>query len=211
MTWQTWLVFSTASLILLALPRRCMIDVATFALGHGRGSAFATVTGVVLGHLVAAALVLTISMGIARVSPLALSLVQGAGLGLLVLKSIGFWHLPSATQPMADNDNLPVEKPFQIVAHLVRRTAIQADTVTLVAAFLPQFALIALASPERAIALPVAFAGISGVVAVAYALAAAKVRIILQKHRRRRAKDHSRGTVLIAARSVTAGYRKIAA
>lgn len=211
MTWQIWLVFLTTSAILLALPRRSMIDVASFAIGLGRRSAFATVTGVIIGHLCAAALVFALAVTLALASPFALSLFQGAGLGLLAIKAISFWRHPTATEPVADNDNLPIEKPLGVVAHLVKRTTIQPDSLILFAAFLPQFATLAVANPNNAFALIGAFAGVAGLVAIAYALAAFRIRKFLQKHRRRRASDRARGTVLIAARTVTAGYRKIAA
>src|SRR5260221_14070304 len=53
MTLDHWLAFAAASAILLAIPGPTVLLVISYALGHGRRSAYATVAGVALGDFTA--------------------------------------------------------------------------------------------------------------------------------------------------------------
>jgi threonine/homoserine/homoserine lactone efflux protein len=53
MDWQVWLAFVMASTVLLIIPGPTVMLVVSYALGRGRGTAWATVPGVALGDLTA--------------------------------------------------------------------------------------------------------------------------------------------------------------
>ena len=53
MSIETWLAFVATSAIMLAIPGPTILLVLSYALGHGRRSALATVTGVTLGDFTA--------------------------------------------------------------------------------------------------------------------------------------------------------------
>ncbi|KPF42436.1 LysE family translocator [Rhizobium sp. AAP43] len=211
MSMEFWTGFTAASIVLLAIPERGMIEVAAYALGHGRRSAFATVTGVALGYMAAAGILLAGLIALSLVSPLLFSVVKGAGLGFLVISALRLWRAPGGNRPIADNDNLPVEKPLNVMVHCFAATGLNLRTIALLAAFLPQFLTLSAPLAQEALTMVAILGGLSMLIATAYAMGADEVRNFLRKHRARRVVDRSRGTVLIAARSVTAGYRKIAA
>ena len=53
MTWETWLAFTLAASIVLAIPGPTVLLVIGYSLSHGRRVAASTVAGVALGDLVA--------------------------------------------------------------------------------------------------------------------------------------------------------------
>ena len=53
MSLEAWLAFAAASAIMLAIPGPTILLVVSYALGHGRRTAFATVGGVALGDFTA--------------------------------------------------------------------------------------------------------------------------------------------------------------
>jgi len=53
MSFELWLAFAAASAVLLAIPGPTILLVISYALGHGRKAARATVAGVALGDFTA--------------------------------------------------------------------------------------------------------------------------------------------------------------
>ena len=53
MSLEAWLAFAAASAIMLAIPGPTILLVVSYALGHGRKTALATVSGVALGDFTA--------------------------------------------------------------------------------------------------------------------------------------------------------------
>ncbi|CAH0341307.1 LysE family translocator [Rhizobium sp. CECT 9324] len=211
MSYETWFAFAAASVVLLAIPGPSMLLVISYALGYGRKTAFATVTGVALGHLVAMTAAVVGLAALLIGSATAFAVVKWIGAAYLLLMAINLWRAPAGKVPVADNDNLPQDKPLKIVAHCFAVTAGDAKNIAILVAFLPQFMTATLPISDQVYALISTYVALSTVVAAAYALIAGKALKYIRKRSVRRAKKHGNGTVLIAAGSVTAGYRKIAA
>lgn len=211
MPYETWFAFAAASAVLLAVPGPSMLLVISYALGHGRKTAFATVTGVVLGNLAAMAVVFTGLGLLLWASPSAFATLKWIGAAYLVFIAIRIWRAPVGDGPVADNDNLPEEKPLKVIAHCFKVTALTPKSMVFFVAFLPQF--IAPGAPflQQVAALVAIFIALSITSAVSYAMLADRARKYIRKHSVRRVINRSSGTLLISAGAVTAGYRKIAA
>lgn len=207
----TWILFAVVATAMLLVPGRSKRLVLSYALAHGRKSAFATVTGVALGAALAASVTLATSWAVLTLSNWTFAVLQWIGLAFLVLLVIGFSRAPVGTGPIADNDNLREEKPLRVILHSFESEARDPRTNLLTAALLPQFLLPEAPFLPQAIALGSIFVLIAAMTCLPYALMAEKARKTLKKHAVRRTVNRSGGTVLIAAKAVTAGYRKIAA
>ena len=207
----TWILFAAAAAALLVVPGRSKRMVLSYALAHGRKSVFATGTGVALGTAVSVAATLAISWGLISLSAPTFSIFQWIGLFWLMLFGIGLARAPAGIEPVADNDNLPEEKPLRVIAHCFESESRDPRSSLLAAALLPQFLTPTAPFLPQAIALGVTFVALSALSCILYALVPERVRKIVRKHAVRRTVNRSGRTVLIAAKAVTAGYRKIAA
>lgn len=207
----TWILFAFVATAFLIVPGRSKRKVLSFAMAHGKRSAFATIPGVALGSATAVLATLGISWAAISISPIAFTVLQWIGLACLLLFGIGLSRAPAGTEPIADNDNLPEEKPLRVIAHCFRSESRDPRGSLLVAALLPQFLTPTSPFLVQAVALGSIFVLLSAMTCLPYALFADRLRKIIRKHAVRRTMNRSSGTVLIAAKAVTAGYRKIAA
>jgi len=207
----TWILFAVVATAFLIVPGQSKRKVLSYALAHGRKSAFATVPGVVLGAMVAVVGTLALSWSLLSISPTAFTVLQWLGLACLLLFSLGLARAPAGGEPIADNDNLPEEKPLRVIAHCFQSESRDPRGSLLVAALLPQFLTPASPFLPQALALGSIFVLLSALTCLPYALLAERMRKTIKKHAVRRTMNRSGGTVLIAAKAVTAGYRKIAA
>jgi threonine/homoserine/homoserine lactone efflux protein len=211
MSYASWFVFAIASAVVLAVPCRSALLVMAYALGHGRKTAFATVTGVTLGNVVAIGIALCSLWLMLQMPPVAYDYAIWFGSAYIVYAAVRTWRAPVAGGMIADNDNLPEEKPLRVIAHCCRETVRNTRNTLFLVALLPQFMTAGQAFMPHAWEFATTFAAVSVATSLVYALAAAKIREILRKNPRRRAMTRASGTLLISARTVTAGYRKIAA
>lgn len=206
-----WILFAIVATALLFVPGRSRRLVLAYALAHGRKSVFATATGVTLGALIPIAGTLAVSGALVALSPTTFAIAQWIGLFLLVLFMLALFRAPVGTEPVADNDNLPEERPLRVIVHCAGSESRDPRSSLLVAALLPQFMTPADAFLPQAFALGGTFVALAALSCLPYALTAERAQKILRKHVVRRTVNRSGGTVLIAAKAVTAGYRKIAA
>lgn len=208
---ETWFAFVAASAVILAIPGPSVQQVVSYALGYGRKTAFATVVGVALGHLVVMSASLAGLTALLTSSAATFAVVKWFGAAYLVYIGIHLWRAPVGKGPIADNDNLPQEKPLKIVAHCFTVTALAPKSIVFFVAFLPQFLTSSAPVFEQASVLVATFMTLSIINTITYALVAGKARQYIRKRSVRRTAKHGNRTVLISAGAVTAGYRKIAA
>lgn len=207
----SWIVFAVVSAALLAVPGRSALLVMAYALGHGKKTAFATVTGVALGNLVSIAVALSTLWFLLQSPPVTYDYVAWFGSAYIVYVAIRTWRAPVAGGLIADNDNLPEEKPLRVIAHCCQETMRNTRNTLFLVALLPQFMAAGQSFMPQAWEFAATFALMSVGTSLAYALGAAKIRDFLRKRPRRRGITRASGTLLISAGAVTAGYRKIAA
>ncbi len=107
MSLEAWFAFAAASAIMLAIPGPTILLVVSYALGHGRKTALATVTGVALGDFTAMTASLFGLGAVLAASATLFTVLKWVGGAYLIWLGIKLWRAPIISEPMADNDNLP--------------------------------------------------------------------------------------------------------
>ncbi|WP_281262046.1 LysE family translocator [Azospirillum thermophilum] len=102
-----WLAFAAASAVMLAIPGPTVLLVVSYALGHGRRSAMATVAGVALGDFTAmTASMLGLGMLLATSAAL-FTLLKWLGAAYLVYLGLKLWRAPVAASPPTGRRRTP--------------------------------------------------------------------------------------------------------
>jgi threonine/homoserine/homoserine lactone efflux protein len=212
MSLDHWLAFCAASAILLAIPGPTVLLVISYALGHGRKVALATVAGVTLGDFTA----MTASMlglgALLATSATIFSILKWVGAAYLVYLGIKLWWAPVALEDGTGNlADPPKEKPGRIFAHAYLVTALNPKSLIFFVAFLPQFldangpVAIQLAIFEATfLVLATANAGL-------YALLAAAARQQIREPHVQRIVNRAGGSLMIGAGVLAAGWKRAAA
>jgi threonine/homoserine/homoserine lactone efflux protein len=211
MSFEAWLAFAAASAIMLAIPGPTILLVVSYALGHGRKTALATVSGVALGDFTAMTASLFGLGALLAASATLFTVLKWIGSAYLIWLGIKLWRAPIISGPMADNDNLPEEKSLKIFLHAYVVTALNPKSIVFFVAFVPQFLNPALPFFGQMLVMEATFLVLATINASTYALAAHAARGLIRKAAVQRAVNRTGGTLLIAAGAVTAGYRRIAA
>ncbi|WP_283194298.1 LysE family translocator [Rhizobium sp. AN80A] len=211
MSLEAWLAFAAASAIMLAIPGPTILLVVSYALGHGRKTAFATVSGVALGDFTAMTASLFGLGALLATSATLFTILKFIGGAYLIWLGIKLWRAPVIAGPMADNDNLPEERSLKIFLHAYVVTALNPKSIVFFVAFVPQFLDPARPFLEQMLIMEATFLVLATINASTYALAAHAARGLICKAAVQRAVNRTGGTLLIAAGAVTAGYRRIAA
>ncbi|HWT57188.1 MAG TPA: LysE family translocator [Rhizobium sp.] len=211
MSLEAWLAFAAASAIMLAIPGPTILLVVSYALGHGRRTAFATVSGVALGDFTAMTASLFGLGAVLAASATLFTVLKWIGGAYLIWLGIKLWRAPVIGEPVADNDNLPEEKSLKIFLHAYVVTALNPKSIVFFVAFVPQFLNPALPFLGQMAIMEATFLVLAILNASAYAFLANTARGLIRKASVQRAVNRTGGTLLIAAGAVTAGYRRIAA
>jgi threonine/homoserine/homoserine lactone efflux protein len=211
MSVETWLAFAAASAIMLAIPGPTILLVISYALGHGRRTALATVTGVTLGDFTAMTASLAGLGALLATSASLFTILKLIGAGYLMFLGIKLWRAPIVTGPMGDNDNLPEEKPLKILLHSYVVTALNPKSIIFFIAFVPQFLDLGKPFLPQTLILEATFLCLAALNALGYVFLADMARGYIRKASVQRIVNRTGGTLLIAAGAVTAGYRRMAA
>ncbi|HCL65470.1 MAG TPA: hypothetical protein DIC56_11640 [Rhizobium sp.] len=211
MSLETWLAFAAVSAAILASPGSIIMLIVSYTLGRGRKSMLATIPAAALGTLVAMSIVIPALGWLLVVAPEILDPVRWIGGAYLVFVAIRSWRAPGGGAPLADNDNLPEEKPLEIMRHTFVMTGLDRRSYAFFVALLAQFLKPAVPLIDQAAVFVATFMGLALVFWLAAAIGAERVHRFARKHSPRHATNRRNGNVLIASSSVTAGYRKIAA
>jgi threonine/homoserine/homoserine lactone efflux protein len=211
MSLEAWFAFAAASAIMLAIPGPTILLVVSYALGHGRKTALATVTGVALGDFTAMTASLFGLGAVLAASATLFTVLKWIGGAYLIWLGIKLWRAPVISEPMADNDNLPEKKSLKVFLHAYVVTALNPKSIVFFVAFVPQFLNPAQPFFGQMLVMEATFLVLATINASIYALAANAARGLIRKASVQRAVNRTGGTLLIAAGAVTAGYRRIAA
>ncbi|CDM58402.1 MULTISPECIES: LysE family translocator [Rhizobium] len=211
MSLEAWFAFAAASAIMLAIPGPTILLVVSYALGHGRKTALATVTGVALGDFTAMTASLFGLGAVLAASATLFTVLKWVGGAYLIWLGIKLWRAPVMSEPMADNDNLPEKKSLKVFLHAYVVTALNPKSIVFFVAFVPQFLNPAQPFFGQMLIMEATFLVLATINASIYALAANAARGLIRKASVQRAVNRTGGTLLIAAGAVTAGYRRIAA
>jgi threonine/homoserine/homoserine lactone efflux protein len=208
MSFEHWLAFVAASVILLAIPGPTVLLVVSYALGHGRRYAAATVAGVALGDLTAMTGSLLGLGALLAASADLFTAVKWAGAAYLVYLGLKLWRAPVGDPGQAD---ISETRPGRIFAHAYVVTALNPKGIVFFVAFLPQFLdMTRPLLPQTAI-LVATFVSLATINAALFGLMASSARRTIRRPSAQRLVNRIGGSFLIGAGLLTAAWRRAAA
>lgn len=211
MAFEHWLAFCVASAVLLAIPGPTVLLVISYALGHGRKVAGATVAGVTLGDFTA----MTASMlglgALLAASAAIFTVLKWIGAAYLIYLGIRLWWAPVAAAEPGGEDASPAstERPLGIFLHAYLVTALNPKSLIFFVAFLPQFLDAVRPVAVQLVIFEATFLVLATANATLYALLAAMARRQIRKPRIQRIVNRTGGTLMIGAGLLAAGWKKV--
>jgi len=212
MSLELWLAFVVAASIMLTIPGPTILLVVTYALSHGRRSAISTVSGVILGDVVAMVLSLAGLGAIMAVSSELFTAVKWLGAAYLVYLGIKMWR--SAPMPDGgDEEAVPADNgrvgdrrmaDGRMVWHAFAVTVLNPKSITFFVAFLPQFMEPAAPVMPQLLILGATFQVLAFLIVTAYALLAGGLSGSLRQPAARRLLNRAGGSLLVGAGLFTA-------
>lgn len=211
MSIEHWLAFVAASSILLAIPGPTILLVISYALGHGRKVASATVAGVALGDFTA----MTASMlglgALLATSAAIFTVLKWVGAAYLIWLGIKLWRAPIAFGDADGTMSVPVERPMRIFLHTYIVTALNPKSIVFFVAFLPQFLDLSRPLFNQMLIFETTFLVLATLNATTYALMASAARKTIRKPKIQAIVNRTGGSLLIGAGLLTAGLRRAGA
>lgn len=197
MSLETWLAFVAASAVLLAIPGPTILLVISYALGHGRKSAAATVAGVALGDFTA----MTASMlglgALLATSAEVFTVLKWIGAAYLVYLGIKLWRAPVSTGEDAATG--AGASAVAIFLHTYAVTALNPKSLTFFIAFLPQFIVVDAPLLPQMVIFEATFLVLATINAAAYAALANSARQTIRRPAVQRLVNRTGGSLLIGA------------
>ncbi|MBZ9654348.1 LysE family translocator [Phyllobacterium lublinensis] len=210
MSVEHWLAFVAASAILLAIPGPTILLVISYALGHGRRFAVATVAGVALGDFTA----MTASMlglgALLAASATIFTLLKWVGAAYLIYLGIKLWRAPVAR---LDGEGAAAQddKAIRIFLHAYVVTALNPKSIIFFVAFLPQFLDTSRPIFAQMVIFETTFLVLAMLNAGIYALMASMARQTIRKPGVQRIVNRTGGSLMIGAGLLALGWKKAAA
>lgn len=210
MSFDLWLAFVAASIVLLIIPGPTILLVLSYALSQGRTVALATVAGVALGDLIAMSASL-LGLG-ALVLASAELFVTLKWIGAVYLVYLGVkLYRNAADATLGDLTAKPALPARGVFRHAAAVTALNPKSIVFFIAFVPQFI-----RPENPLfaqfaILIVTFVSLAALNALAYALLADKMRKRISRPAVLVNLSRFGGGVLIAMGIITATFKSTSA
>lgn len=208
MSFEHWFAFAAASAVLLAIPGPTILLVISYALGHGRKIAGATVAGVALGDFTA----MTASMlglgALLATSAAVFTVLKWVGAAYLVWLGIKLWRAPVANDSGSTVETSPAERPLRIFLHTYAVTALNPKSILFFVAFLPQFLDLSRPLFAQMAIFETTFLILATINAALYAWLAAAAGSTIRKPNVRRIVNRLGGSLLIGAGFLTAGLKR---
>ena len=206
-----WLAFAAAAAVLLAIPGPTVLLVISYALGHGRQSATATVAGVALGDFTA----MTASMlglgALLAASAALFTVLKWIGAAYLIYLGVKLWRVPvAAAGPDEDAGTTEKERPWRIFMHTYVVTALNPKSIVFFVAFLPQFLDMAQPLLPQMVIFEATFLVLATLNAAAYGLMASMARQSIRRPNVRRWVNRTGGSLMIGAGLLALGWRRAA-
>ena len=208
MSFEHWFAFAAASAVLLAIPGPTILLVISYALGHGRKIAGATVAGVALGDFTA----MTASMlglgALLATSAAIFTVLKWIGAAYLVWLGIKLWKAPVGNDSGSTLETSPAERPLRIFVHTYAVTALNPKSILFFVAFLPQFLDLSRPLFAQMAIFETTFLILATINAALYAWLAAAAGSTISKPNVRRIVNRLGGSLLIGAGLLTAGLKR---
>jgi len=178
MSFEPWLAFLAASLVLVAIPGPTVMLVVTYALTQGRRLALAMAAGVALGDLIAMSASLLGLGALVMASATLFSVLKWIGAAYLVWMGINLWRAGPAHFELTEAPALPAGRVFR---HALIVTATNPKGIAFFIAFVPQFIRHDAPLGPQFATLIATFVTLGGVNALVWALAADRLRVRLRR------------------------------
>ncbi len=197
MSLDHWLAFTAATAVLLIIPGPTVLLVVSYALGHGRKAASASVAGVALGDFTA----MTSSMlglgALLAASAALFTILKWIGAAYLVYLGIKLFRAPVSDPGSAAA--APETRSARIFLHLYAVTALNPKSIVFFVAFLPQFLDLSAPILPQIVIFETTFLVLATLNALSYAAMAAAARRTIRKPSVQRAVNRVGGSILIGA------------
>jgi threonine/homoserine/homoserine lactone efflux protein len=212
MSVEVWLAFVAASAVLLAIPGPTVLLVISYALGHEKRTATATMAGVALGDFTA----MTASMlglgALLATSAALFTALKWIGAAYLIYLGLKLWRAPVASdEASAEAASAPKERPLRIFLHAYAVTALNPKSIIFFVAFLPQFLNHAEPLAFQMIVFEATFLVLATANATVYGLLASLARQTIRKPRVQRLVNRTGGSLMIGAGLLAVGWKRAAA
>ncbi|HEV7317501.1 MAG TPA: LysE family translocator [Ensifer sp.] len=211
MSFEHWFAFAAASAVLLAIPGPTILLVISYALGHGRKTAGATVAGVALGDFTA----MTASMlglgALLATSAAIFTVLKWVGAAYLIWLGIKLWRAPVSAGGDTDVETAAGERPLRIFFHTYAVTALNPKSIVFFVAFLPQFLDLSQPLFAQMAIFELTFLTLAILNASLYAALATAARSTISKPNIRRIVNRAGGSMLIGAGLLTATMKRATA
>lgn len=198
MSLDHYLAFTAATAVLLVIPGPTVLLVVSYALGHGRKAAAASVAGVALGDFTA----MTCSMlglgALLAASATLFTILKWIGAAYLVYLGIKLFRAPVA-DPGAPGETAPETRSGRIFLHLYAVTALNPKSIVFFVAFLPQFLDLGAPVLPQIVIFEATFLVLATLNALSYALLAAAARRTIRRPAVQRAVNRVGGSILVGA------------
>jgi threonine/homoserine/homoserine lactone efflux protein len=204
MSWEAWLAFVAASVVILVLPGPTILLVVSHALSHGRSAAAATVAGVALGDLAAITASLA-GLGVLLAASADLfAALRWVGAAYLVYLGVKLWRTPpvgGGVPEAADG------AAWRLFGHAFAVTALNPKSIVFFVAFAPQF--ISRDAPywPQAATIIATYVAMSVVNAGMFGLLGERARSLVGRPSVLRAVNRTGGGLLVGAGVATAAWR----
>lgn len=212
MSVELWLAFVAASAVLLAIPGPTVLLVISYALGHEKRTATATVAGVALGDFTA----MTASMlglgALLATSAALFTALKWIGAAYLIYLGLKLWRAPVASnEGPAEAAPAPKERPLRIFLHAYAVTALNPKSIIFFVAFLPQFLNHAEPLAFQMVIFEATFLVLATANATVYGLMASLARQTIRKPPVQRLVNRTGGSLMIGAGLLAIGWKRAAA
>jgi threonine/homoserine/homoserine lactone efflux protein len=209
---EHWLAFVAASSVLLAIPGPTILLVISYAIGHGRRVASATVASVAFGDFTA----MTASMlglgALLAASATLFTVLKWVGAGYLIYLGIKLWRSPVAEQSAETGEaEAQSARPFRIFLHAYVVTALNPKSIVFFVAFLPQFLDLSQPLFFQMVVFEATFLVLATLNATLYGLLASMARNTIRKPKVQRVVNRTGGALMIGAGLLSLGFKRTAA
>lgn len=204
MSFEAWLAFTAASMVLLVIPGPTILLVVSYALGQGWRTALPMSVGVALGDFTAMTLSMLGIGALLAASATVFTVLKLIGAGYLIYLGIKLFRAGGTLNAEPRTDAV---SSIKMVAHAWLVTALNPKSITFFVAFLPQFIDRHADFVTQMVIFESTFLVLAFANAFGYALVAARARSLVGNPRAIRIFNRAGGSLLIGAGVATVAVR----
>jgi threonine/homoserine/homoserine lactone efflux protein len=208
---QDWLLFAAVSAAFLSVPGRAAKRIGDCRRAGGAKLAGLTVLGCILGYAFAAGMIFGGVQALVNLDMLYLDNLQWLGMALLMVLALHLWKTPLHIGPVADNDNIANKSFAAVLSRGAVTCAFDVRTLIFMLAISTQMGAAFMQQRNNFLPLAGLFIGLAALACTYQAIFAARIDRAFRKRSMRKIVPQNGKIMLISGRSVSAGFRKIAA